>query len=109
MNKKGQAIVEFVIILPILILLIFSFVDFGRIIICKSHLESVMDSIKDIDENEIPSYLQNDKEYKINYEIKKDKYLVIKLKTNLSLITPGLKNVLSNPYTVSVERSLLYE
>ena len=41
MNKKGQALVEFVIILPIMILLIFCVVDFGRVISVKSELENV--------------------------------------------------------------------
>ena len=109
MNKHGQAMVEFVIILPVLILLIFAAIDFGRILLCKNHLESVMDTVKDLDEYEITPYLQSDKEYKISYEITKDKYYVIKLKTDLSLMTPGFNRVLSNPYTVSVERSIIYE
>ena len=39
-NKKGQALVEFVIILPIFILLVFCLIDFGRIISIKNDLEN---------------------------------------------------------------------
>ena len=31
MNRKGQALVEFVLILPIFIMILFSIVDFGMI------------------------------------------------------------------------------
>ena len=37
MNKRGQALIEFVLVLPVLLLLIFAFIDFGRIIVCKNH------------------------------------------------------------------------
>ena len=39
-SNKGQALVEFVIILPITLILIFCVIDFGRIISLKSDLES---------------------------------------------------------------------
>ena len=32
-NRKGQALIEFVLILPVLIMLIFGFIDLGRIIL----------------------------------------------------------------------------
>ena len=109
MNKRGQALVEFVIILPVLILLIFSFLDLGRVILCKSHLENVMNEVVTLDDNEISSYLQNDKDYQIRYEVTYDKYRQVTLKTKIELITPGLKNILNSPYEVIVERSVIYE
>ena len=42
MNKKGQALIEFVMILPILLLIVFALVDFGRIILCRIHLEGII-------------------------------------------------------------------
>ena len=109
MNKRGQALVEFVIILPILLLLIFAFIDLGRIIVCKNHLEGVMSDVAGLNDTEISEYLKKDSEYSINYSIKIDNYKNITLTTNLDLITPGLKNILNNPYTVKVERSVIYE
>ena len=41
MNRKGQALIEFIIILPVLIMLIFSFIDLGRIILENNRLEAV--------------------------------------------------------------------
>ena len=109
MNKRGQALIEFVLVLPVLLLLIFAFIDFGRIIVCKNHLEGVMSEVSMIDTNDIGSYLKKDKDYNISYEVKIDKYKNITLSTKLDLITPGLKNILKNPYEVKVERSIVYE
>ena len=40
MNNKGQALVEFVLILPVFILILFVIVDFGMIISTKNSLEN---------------------------------------------------------------------
>ena len=107
MNKRGQALVEFVIILPILLLIIFAFIDLGRVIVCKNHLEGVMSEIANLDENEAKEYLKKDNEYKITYEVKIDDYKNITLTAKLNLITPGLKKILKNPYVVEVKRSIV--
>lgn len=109
MNKRGQALVEFVIILPILLLLIFAFIDLGRIIVCKNHLEGVMSEVASLDSEDALRYVKNDSDYDITYNVKIDNYKNITLETKLNLITPGLKNILKNPYTVKVERSIVYE
>ena len=108
-NNRGQALIEFVLILPVLLLLIFTLIDFGRIIVCKSHLEGVMNEVSNLSDEEISSYLKKDTDYKITYSVKIDKYRNISLSTKLDLITPGLKNILKNPYDVKVERSIVYE
>ena len=108
-NNRGQALLEFVLILPVLLLLIFALIDFGRIIVCKNHLEGVMNEISNLPDDKIESYLKKDSDYKITYSIKVDEYKNITLTTKLDLITPGLKNILTNPYKVEVERSIVYE
>lgn len=108
-DKRGQALVEFILILPILLLIVFMVFDFGRILLCKMHLESVMNEVSLIDNDKIDNYLKEDKEYEIKYQIKKSDYLTITLESKIDLITPGLKNILTNPYVVSVERSIVYE
>lgn len=110
MNKRGQALVEFVLILPVLLLIIFSLFDVGRIILCKNHLENELNEVvilvRENKENEIKNYLKQD-EYKIEYSIKKNKYTNIKLSTKLNLITPGLNKILDS--NVNVERSIINE
>ena len=67
-NNKGQALVEFVLILPIFIFLVFLSVDIGRIIYAKNHLESEL--------NETVTLLEDKKSYEyIGYTFyKKDIY-----------------------------------
>ena len=112
LNKRGQALIEFVLVLPVLLLLIFAFIDFGRIILAKNHLENVLSDVVSLydngRENEIKNYLKED-DYKIDYSISKKEYTKIVLNVNLDLITPGLNRILSNPYHVKVERSIINE
>ena len=108
-NKRGQALIEFVLVLPVLLLLIFALIDFGRIIVCKNHLEGVMNEVASLSDEEITNYLKKDSDYKISYTIKMDEYRNITLTTKLDLITPGLKKILTNPYVVKTERSIIYE
>ncbi len=111
MNKRGQALIEFVLVLPVLLLIIFAFIDFGRIILCKNHLESIMSDVINLHEHskDINAYLKEDSDYKITYKIERGEQEKITLETSLDLITPGLNRVLTNPYRVFVERSIIYE
>ena len=111
MNKRGQALIEFVLVLPILLLIVFAFLDFGRIILCRNHLEGIMGDVVSIyrDNGDINNFLHKDTDYKITYKVENSEYTKIILETKLELITPGLNRVLKNPYEVSVERSVLDE
>ena len=40
MNRKGQALVEFVLILPVMILILFTIYDFGNLLVSKNKLEN---------------------------------------------------------------------
>ena len=40
MNNKGQALIEFVLILPVFLFILFAIIDFGMIFSTKSNLES---------------------------------------------------------------------
>ena len=54
LNKKGQALIEFVLILPIIILLLLGGIDLGRIILSKIELENkVTDEIGLLKNDEI--------------------------------------------------------
>ena len=45
MNKKGQALVEFVLILPVFLMILFAVVDFGNLLYRKNQLENVSTDI----------------------------------------------------------------
>lgn len=98
MNKKGQALVEFVLVLPILIFILLLVIDMGRLMIMKNHLETVLGSVNK-DTIEV-----NDLKYKINVS-KKDNFIV--LKSCIDVNTPGLSKVIGNPACVEVSKEII--
>ena len=96
MNKKGQALVEFVLILPILIFIVMAFIDVGRLMIMKNHLESVLGSV-DIDTTKV-----EDKEYQI--ELTKNSNGEVELKSCIEVMTPGLDKIFGSPACVTTSK-----
>ncbi len=112
MNKKGQALVEFILVLPIIVLLIFALFDIGRIIMAKNHLENKMTECIDLASSgesieSINNYLSKDKGYTYSFSIVEGEYRMYHLETSVKLITPGMKRILSNPYKVTLERRVI--
>lgn len=108
MNKKGQALVEFIVILPVIIYIIMAIIDFMIIFSNKNKLESNMNEVvslyKDNNIEEIKKYTNNNFEYKID-----DKYTKLTIKENYKTITPGLSLILGNPYEIKCERVIINE
>ena len=107
MNRKGQALVEFVIILPIFLLILFAIVDFGRILNKKNELENVsvdvISMIKNRDSINDIKMLYPDIEININSD---NKYTTVKIYENMDIMTPGLNIILGEPYLIEVERTI---
>lgn len=111
-NKKGQALVEFIIILPLIIFLIMGLIDYAFIMSNRNSLESKMEDVVTLYREgktigEINDYLSKDK---ISFNVKTETDdVILTLKKQERLITPGLNKVLGNPYYIKVERVLLNE
>lgn len=110
-NTKGQALIEFILILPILLILTIGIFDLFNIQNKKYDLENDLDYVTQLyitnKENEIEPYLNKNNialEKNINEE-----YIELKLTKQVKLITPLLNKILENPTTISVKRSVLYE
>ncbi len=110
MNNKGQALIEFVLILPVFIMMLFLVIDFGNIYSKKANLEN--------DTNDIVSLLKNGKDFNEIKEIYKnyminisyiDDYEKVTVVNYVDLITPGLSKIISSPYEVKIERYIYYE
>ena len=105
MNKKGQALVEFILILPVFIFLIFSIYDFGMIFNKKNKLENISTDVIELyksgktisDINTLYSNLTI-------LSTEEDDYNKITITDNLKLITPGFNRIFGNPYKVTIER-----
>ena len=118
MDKKAQALIEFVLILPVLIMLIFIFLDIGRIYVKKSELETIASNVthylekhKDASKDDISNYIRELNYKNINIErLEKDEeYITVKFSSNVALITPGINLILGNDYKASVERVISNE
>ena len=116
LDKKGQALIEFVLILPILIMLIFAVIDFGRIFVNKNELETSLGIIDDIDRDSIDydtlyDEINKNATSKIDVSLQEDNegYLTVTLQRNIDLITPGLNLIITSPYPVTATRVIKYE
>lgn len=116
MNKKAQALIEFVLILPVLIMLIFAFIDIGRIYAEKNKLEStatsIVEYIKSDEENkDVQAYLNklDSDDVLLKIDALDDKYKSVKLSKTIALITPGINLILGKNYKVECERVIINE
>ena len=97
MNSKGQALVEFVIIIPIIMMIIFVIIDFSNVFYQKNNLENITNDVVRLKENgKTNEYIKRSmpKDIKISYK-----------NTNNNLYI----NVSKDINLVTTERVLLYE
>lgn len=107
MNRKGQALVEFVLILPIFIMILFSIVDFGMIFNKKNELENISVDVVNMLNKDIPLEEIKNEYADIDIEISSDdKYKNVVISDKIDILTPGLNRILGNPYEVKVERKI---
>lgn len=108
-NNRGQALIEFVLILPVFLLILFAIIDFGIIFNTKSNLENDSIDIVNIFKNGVSieeiDNMYEDSSVSITNDLE---YYKIKVTTSVNLITPGLNRVLGDPYLISVERVVPY-
>ena len=105
LDNKGQALIEFILILPVFLLLLFVIVDFGVIFSAKSNLENVSNDIISLykDGDDINSIKSLYSDYDISLELDND-YDKFIISYSVDLITPGINRILSDPYVIKVER-----
>lgn len=111
-NKKGQALVEFIIIMPVMIYVLMGFIDLIIIASNKSNLDSKMNEVVSIysqsNEKEINDYLNKDLK-NVEFRVSSDeKYTYIKSKMDYNFITPGLDKFFKDFYIKS-ERVIINE
>jgi len=110
LDKKGQALIEFIMVLPILIMLVFAMVDFGNMYMTKAQLESKLNTVvefyKEKPEQEYIYNQINAKEEKmvIDLIVVDANYTKIELQREIDLITPGFNLIFGSPYKITVER-----
>ena len=112
-KKSGQALVEFVLILPIFLIMIFTIVDISRVISLKNSLESLSNDAISYYENdktkdEIKNLINNGDTKDINVDINLNgDYVTISLNKKISPITPGLSYFTSEFFNVKTKRTFI--
>ena len=101
MNKKGQALIEFIIIMPILLMILLAIFDYGKILSSKLEMENYMDMIVNSEEYNLPK--------NIKLETKNiDNGYIYSLNSKVDLTCPVLIKILSSSYDIEIER-IVYE
>ncbi len=107
MKEKGQALVEFILILPVFIFLLCGAFDLGNIYVKKYDLENELDTIRTLykeSREEISSYATS-KGFLVSID-QKEPYTTITLSKFVKINTPGLTQVLGKNYKIEVERTI---
>ena len=107
-NNKGQALVEFVIVLPILIFLIISIIDLGNIMIKTYSLNEDLDTISDMyisgSLDDIENYVAANN-ISISYK-SEDEFTTITLKKNVKIMSPMLNIAFGKNYDIKASKTL---
>lgn len=112
MNKKGQALIEFVLLLPVILILIFSTIDVLNLVLQKNDLNNkVNDQLsfynnKKISKETMIKNLSNNNI--IIDEVVSDNYLVLNISKKASFISPITNGLLKN-YTIKIKRVIPLE
>lgn len=108
MKEKGQALVEFILILPVILLIFMALIDVGNIFIQKINLNDAMQTVSDLYQNgekkELLAYVANENlvyDEKLNNDMAE-----LILKKDIKISAPGLSNVLGKNYTIEATKTI---
>ena len=108
MNKKGQALIEFVLILPVVLLVLVSLIDIGNIFLKKYDLSNDLETISQMYEN---NKIKEAKAYAayedvIIEETQTGEMLKLTASKEVKITAPGLNKVLGKNYTIKEEKTI---
>ena len=111
MNNKGQALVEFILIIPIFMFILLAIIDISNIVTNKYKLEDNLNVVVELYQNndkvELSNYV-NKENITVDYE-KNNKYTKIIAKKIVSIKTPGLNNILGKQKEIDATRTIYNE
>lgn len=106
MNNKGQALVEFVLILPVFLFLMMSIYDFGMMNNFKNKLENDSSDIITLYNNgdSIENIRKKYDKYVIEVDSSDMEYIKIVVSSSIKTITPGFSKIFGDPYVEKIVR-----
>lgn len=111
MNKKGQALIEFILIMPLLLIILMSLIDVGNIFLNKYELGKDLETIEQLyqkgDKKELLAYAANED---ITFEEEGQNDMVtLKVKKQVNITAPMLTNILGKKYTIEDSKTIYGE
>lgn len=107
-NKKGQALVEFVIILPVLLLIVISMVDFGNLLYQKYQLEQNLEYVSDLYLASDTNALDQEKQ-RLNIKTEEDgNFVKLSIEKKIKMSSPILRRILGDNYSITTSRKLYH-
>lgn len=102
-SNRGQALIEFILILPVFLMLILGIIDFGKIFYTKYTMQNDLDLISNLysskKEDEYNNYVNNNN---LKLQISTNNNLTtIQISKTIDINTPGLNKVLGNQYKIT--------
>lgn|SRR5574344_1512498 len=105
-KNKGQALIEFILIIPFLLLMLSSIFDVANVLINKYTLQNDVEDI-------IVLYKKDKKiTQPTNYDlmvIKEDNMLKLTAAKKVNIITPLADRLFTDPYIITIERYIYEE
>ena len=110
MKNRGQALVEFVLIMPIFLIILMAIIDFGNIFKTKYDLQNDLDLIIDLYKkdktDDYNNYVWN---HKLELKVTQDNsFTTLEISKKIEIRAPILNKVFKNPYLLS-ESMTIYE
>ena len=107
-NSRGQALTEFIIVVPILIFIIMAIIDFGNITIKKMRLENSLDTIVSLYQNQDFKTIHDltiSDDFSFSYT-KNQNISTIVLTKNVKIFTPFLNLIFGENYLLETSRTV---
>ena len=107
-KESGQALVEFILILPIFLIIMLTILDFSNIAFKRYNLGNDLDTIVDMYEdnnlNLINSYAL-EKDIKISYG-EEEYFTNVNVSKNIGVISPILAKILGKDYQITLSKKI---
>ncbi len=105
---KGQALIEFILVLPVILLVFVALIDIGNIFLQKYNLNNAMETVTELYQNDKATELRA---YAAKEELTYDEEVTgemanLILKKNIKITAPGLSNVLGKNYTIETQKTV---
>lgn len=99
-NKKGQALVEFIIILPIFIFMVLAIIDVGKMLYSKNQMQNNLNEVVSMYKDgkklaEMERFVKEiDRDMELSISNDSNKYIEISISKKPEITTPGLNLIL---------------